>query len=133
MSGVDTSKVCVLDPTAKRTLAPVDAKRFDYFVIGGILGDEAFNGRTGAKITSALRGCAVRNLGSKQFTIDGAAGVTWKILKGAKLANIPLHDGATIAIREGESVDLPYAFPIVDGAPFLSEELVTYLRKKKGF
>src|SRR3989338_3258371 len=30
---------CILDPNAKRTLTPKEAKKFNFFIFGGILGD----------------------------------------------------------------------------------------------
>lgn len=35
----DKSRVCLLDPSATKELAPVDSESFDVFLFGGILGD----------------------------------------------------------------------------------------------
>jgi ribosome biogenesis SPOUT family RNA methylase Rps3 len=34
------AKVCLLDPKAAKDLAPADGDQFDYFLFGGILGDD---------------------------------------------------------------------------------------------
>lgn len=69
------NRVCLLDSEAPLTLSPEDAANFDYFLLGGILGnvDEFDFDRT-----SILReqGFARRNLGSMQMTTDTAAIVT---------------------------------------------------------
>jgi hypothetical protein len=44
---VDPRRVVVLDPEASQILSPHDAADFDYFLVGGILGEEELNGRTG--------------------------------------------------------------------------------------
>ena len=36
--GEDKRRVCLLDPSADKDLSPEDAKRFDVFLFGGILG-----------------------------------------------------------------------------------------------
>lgn len=68
-------RVCLLDSEAPETLSPADAPKFDYFLLGGILGnvDEFDFDRT-----SVLRdlGYPRRNLGNMQMTTDTAAMVT---------------------------------------------------------
>ena len=39
-------KACILDPEAKQTLTPSLAKKFNYFIFGGILGDDPPKERT---------------------------------------------------------------------------------------
>src|SRR3989344_5207445 len=55
--------VCVLDPAATKTLTPEEAKTFDYFVFGGILGDDPPRKRTEPELTSKMSGVAARNIG----------------------------------------------------------------------
>lgn len=69
----DSSRVCLLDPSAEKTLSPEDSDKFDWFLFGGILGDHPPRDRTGE-----LRkyGYVGRNLGKKQMTTDTAVRVT---------------------------------------------------------
>ena len=36
---IPPEKTCILDPKAEKVLTPADAKKFEYLVFGGILGD----------------------------------------------------------------------------------------------
>lgn len=66
---IPISKVCLLDPRAPRVLSPADGAPgvFEYFLFGGILGDDPPRDRTGE-----LRklGFETRHLGSVQMTTD---------------------------------------------------------------
>ncbi|KAJ9119769.1 hypothetical protein QFC22_003479 [Naganishia vaughanmartiniae] len=66
---IPISKVCLLDPKAERVLSPEDGEPgvFEYFLFGGILGDDPPRDRTGE-----LRrmGFETRHLGSVQMTTD---------------------------------------------------------------
>ncbi|KAJ9115767.1 hypothetical protein QFC24_006875 [Naganishia onofrii] len=68
---IPISKVCLLDPKAERVLSPEDGEEgvFEYFLFGGILGDDPPRDRTGE-----LRrmGFETRHLGSVQMTTDTA-------------------------------------------------------------
>ena len=126
-------KVCILDPKANKILRPEEAKEFDYFVIGGILGEEKLNGRTERELTKKMKDAEVRNIGPKQFTIDNAVYVVHEIVNGKELSEIPMRDGAEIEIKEGESVLLPYTYPVEIGQPLMNPKLIEYLKHKKGF
>ncbi|ORX48026.1 DUF431-domain-containing protein [Hesseltinella vesiculosa] len=78
LPGVDPSKVCLLDPSAEKELSPEDAETFDYFLFGGILGDDPPRDRTGE-----LRklGFAGRRLGPVQMTTDTALNVTRRVVE----------------------------------------------------
>jgi ribosome biogenesis SPOUT family RNA methylase Rps3 len=131
---LDWKRVCILDPKAKVELKPEDKENFDYFVFGGILGDETFNGRTGDELTKRLPAQAeIRHIGNKQFSTDNAVFVTKLIIDGKKLNEIKMQDNAEISIKEGESVILPYCYPILKGKPQISSKLISYLKKKKEF
>ena len=68
-SPVPIEKVCLLDPRAPRVLSPADGApgAFEFFLFGGILGDDPPRDRTGE-----LRklGFETRHLGSVQMTTD---------------------------------------------------------------
>ena len=126
-------RVCVLDPKAKEELKPEDKEKFDYFVFGGILGDEEFNGRTGKELTERMsKKVVLKHLGNKQFSTDNALFVSKMILDGKKLSEIKTQWQAEIEINEVESIILPYCYPLVDGKPQMSPALIRYLKLKKG-
>ncbi len=125
---VDPKRTIVLDPTAENVLTPEDLNNFDYFVVGGILGEEAFNGRTGTELTSTIEGAQLRNIGPKQLCIDGAVYVVMKILGGDRLESIDFADELEVEFGENESVVLPYRYPVVDGHPLINPKLIEYLR-----
>lgn len=70
---VDISKVCLLDPKAPKALSPSDGEVFDWFLYGGILGDDPPRDRTAELRKLGFEG---RHLGSVQMTTDTALGVT---------------------------------------------------------
>ncbi|MSS74143.1 hypothetical protein EXS72_00685 [Candidatus Pacearchaeota archaeon] len=126
-------KACILDPNAKETLTPKDAKQFKYFIIGGILGDYPPKKRTKEELTDKLHNIPARNLGKKQFSTDNAVYVLKKIIDGTPLNKLQFQNKITIKINEVESVDLPYYYPLINGKPRISEKLITFLKNKKDF
>ena len=130
---VPLSKVCVLDPDAHKMLTPADAKKFDYFIFGGILGNDPPQKRTGPELTSLFTyPIETRNIGSKQMSTDNAVAVVQKIVNGKRFEQLPFQDGIEIDLKEGESIMFPYRYLLKDGKPLVSEELMEYLKKKKG-
>ncbi|KAJ7130408.1 SAM-dependent RNA methyltransferase [Mycena epipterygia] len=107
-------KVCLLDPKAELPLSPEDGDgRFEWFLFGGILGDDPPRDRT-----SELRvlGFPTRHLGPVQMTTDTALGVT-KLVVDDKipLDDIPYVNFPTIVFNPKESVEMPFRY-IADGA-----------------
>ncbi len=127
------ANACVLDPDAKELLNPVNAAPFQYFIFGGILGEEGFNWRTKKELTRYLASMKSFHLGDGQFSTDNAVYVTKQIIEGRTLGKMPFLDTAEIELKKGESVILPYRYPLVKGKPHISRELVTYLKNKKSF
>ncbi len=72
---IPVGRVCLLDPKAPAVLAPEDGEpgRFDFFLFGGILGDDPPLDRTGALRKLGFEG---RHLGPVQMTTDTALAVT---------------------------------------------------------
>ncbi|MEK6899131.1 MAG: SAM-dependent methyltransferase [Nanoarchaeota archaeon] len=124
---------CILDPDAKETLTPEIAKNYEYFIFGGILGDEKFNWRTRDELTKYMKNIPAFNLGNGQFSTDNAVLVTNEIIKGKELGEIEFKDELEIKIKKGESIILPYRYPLINGRAQISSELVRYLKKKKDF
>ena len=125
--------VCVLDPTVQRTLDIFEARLFNYFIFGGILGDYPPKQRTRAELTSIIPDAQVRNIGTEQMSTDNAVLVVSEIVKGRKFEELQFQDTIEIEINEVESVQLPYRYRVIDMKPFVSAELVDYLKKKKSF
>ncbi|HLC20327.1 MAG TPA: SAM-dependent methyltransferase [Candidatus Nanoarchaeia archaeon] len=124
--------VCVFDPAARKTLTPADAKKFDYFVFGGILGDDPPQQRTAPELTDRMSGVSVRNIGTKQMSTDTAVYVVQEILHGKKISELCFQDGLEISLGKNESTLLPYRYLLVRGKPMISRELVSYIKKRKG-
>lgn len=130
---LNLKNACVLDPTAKKTLTPQEAKRFDYFIFGGILGNFPPQKRTTPELTSKLKNATARNLGKAQMSTDTAVYVVKQIVEGKKLSDIAFQDEIEIELGKNESTILPYHYVIINKKPLISKELVNYLKKKKGF
>jgi ribosome biogenesis SPOUT family RNA methylase Rps3 len=120
-------KIIILDPLADLTLIPDEASHH-ILVIGGILGDNPPQGRTFKYITSKLPHCKARNLGKKQFSIDGAIYVAKLISEGKKLEEIPIMENLIIKVDDFHEIILPYVYPLVNNKPLISDELIEYLK-----
>jgi ribosome biogenesis SPOUT family RNA methylase Rps3 len=127
------ARVCILDPTATQILTPEDANQFDYVIIGGILGDKEFNGRTGKELSITLPNAQLRHLGPKQFSTDNAVYVTTRILAGLPFEKFTFVDAVEIEINEYESVELPFRYPILKDQPLMNPKLLQHLIKKRSF
>ncbi|KAF8208071.1 SAM-dependent RNA methyltransferase [Mycena galopus ATCC 62051] len=112
--GTALGKVCLLDPKAEAALSPEDGDgRFEWFLFGGILGDDPPRDRT-----SELRvlGFPTRHLGSVQMTTDTALGVTKLVVQDQiPLDDIPYVNFPTIVFNPKESVEMPFRY-IAEGS-----------------
>jgi len=106
-------QVCLLDPKAPSELSPEDGDgRFQWFLFGGILGDDPPRDRT-AELR--VMGFPTRHLGPIQMTTDTALGVTKKVVcDKVPLDKIPYIDYPTITFSPKESVEMPFRY-IADG------------------
>jgi ribosome biogenesis SPOUT family RNA methylase Rps3 len=121
----------VLDPLAPLPLTPEDMQKANYVVIGGILGDREFTGKTKAWITSKMQ-CVARNLGKIQLSIDIAAYVAREMLEGKTISQIPLTSEVEIEHEDGHITVLPYGYPIVNGRVLITPGLIQYLKRNLG-
>jgi len=107
--GVSIGRVCLLDPKSEHELLPEDGDgRFEWFLFGGILGDDPPRDRT-----SELRvyGFPTRHLGPTQMTTDTALGVTKLVVEDKMpLDKIPYVDYPTIKFNSKESVEMPFRY-----------------------
>jgi len=124
-------KLVILDPRAKKALAPRDLNGDAIAVVGGILGDRPPRGRTRTLLTSKAPKAKIRNLGRDQFPIDSAVYVIQTIMHGKKISAILIKRGLILRVKLKPSgvyeVELPYVYPIVANKPFISSKLLKYL------
>lgn len=130
---LDLNRACVLEPFAPQTLSPKEASSFDYYIFGGILGDEKFNRRTEQELTRFLTKARKRNIGKEQFSTDNAVFVTNQICKGYSLKDQKFQDTLELHFNRIESVILPYRYPLIKGKPRISPALIKYLKEKETF
>lgn len=128
--------ICVLSQYSEKTLETSDKNKFEYFVFGGILGDNPAKKRTN-EIIDELNSKKIkfeeRNLGNKQMPTDVAVYVAKKILEGKKLGDFRFVDEVEIEINNNESVTLSFRYVVDKNKVIISEELVEYLRKREEF
>lgn len=121
-------RCCLLDPTATEALEPQDSLDFDYFLFGGILGDDPPRDRTGELRKLGFVG---RNLGPVQMTTDTAVRTAVRVLQhNQKLENIPYIDNPELRFNEHESTIMPFRY-IRDesGAPIMPEGMVNLIQE----
>jgi len=134
VSKLNLKNACILDPEAKKTLAPKEAKKFKYFIFGGILGDYPPKKRTAKELTKFLgKNIARRNIGRKQFSTDNAVYVVNQIQKGRPFSKLKFQDTLEIHFNKIESLILPYRYTLVgkNNEPFISKELLKFLSHKR--
>jgi len=130
---MNLSNACVLDPEADNSLTIRESQKFDYFLFGGILGDNPPKKRTREELSTFIPQAAIRNIGKKQMATDNAVFVVREILKGKKLKNLNFRSYLEIKINKIESIILPYKYVLVNKKPLISKEIINYLKKKRGF
>ncbi|MEK6927233.1 MAG: SAM-dependent methyltransferase [Nanoarchaeota archaeon] len=133
VKSLSLKNACILDPDATQELSPQD-KSFNYFIFGGILGDNPPRKRTGPELTQFLPNLEKRHIGKEQFSTDNAVFVTHNIIVN-KIPLNQMHFQTEIEIRKNkiESFILPYKYPLVNGKPRISKELVKFLKAKEEF
>lgn len=120
---------CLFDMESDKRLLPSEAGKFSYFIFGGILGDNPPRKRTGEELTRFMKNVCVRNIGKSQFSTDSAVFVVKEICSGKRLEEIKFVDEIEVRINKIESTSLPYKYPLKNGKPTISKELVKYLKK----
>ena len=123
-------KACVLDPSSTRELTPREASKYDYFIFGGILGDNPQRFRTKKLITSKLN-LPSFNLGKRQMSTDTAVIVCSEIVNGKPLEKMKFQDDYEIAEGCGFYRILPYRYLIEKGKIAFAPGLKAFLKKLK--
>jgi len=129
VTSLNLQKTCILDPESSKTLIPKDKNNFEYFIFGGILGDNPPKRRTSPELTSKIKNTETRNIGDKQMSTDNAVYVVKTILSGIPIDKILFQDKIEIQINDIESTILPYRYALVNKKPLISSELLKYLKK----
>ncbi|GAA5850608.1 hypothetical protein JCM8547_001928 [Rhodosporidiobolus lusitaniae] len=124
--GIPLDKVCLLDPRATQEIGPEDKDKFEWFLFGGILGDDPPRDRTGQL---RAHGYPSRHLGPIQMTTDTAVAVTADcVQRGKTLQTIEFVDHPEIKFNEHESVTMPFIYRKgEDGEPILPEGMKEHL------
>jgi len=125
-----TEELLILDPRAEETLAYSDLLDYKYIVVGGILGDHPPRGRTYELLTSRIRGVDSRNIGDKQYSIDGSVYYVEFLWKNKSMENYEFVDGVTLDTNYG-NIYLPYRYPLINNKPLIAPGLVEYLKNEK--
>jgi ribosome biogenesis SPOUT family RNA methylase Rps3 len=120
-------RICLLDPQGKQELSPSDAKEFDVFLFGGILGDDPPRDRTGELRKKGFQG---RRLGPKQMTTDTAVRVTrMVIVDQIPLDKIPYVDSPELQLGEHESTEMPFRYVVgKDGKPVMPVGMIDLIK-----
>ena len=119
---------CVLDPSATKSLSPKEASKYDYFIFGGILGDNPQRFRTKKELTSVLK-LPSFNLGPKQMSTDTAVYVTKKILDGRKFKDFKFVEEIEFEDKDGCFVGLPFRYVTEKGKIIIAKGLREFVLK----
>src|SRR3989344_4761935 len=122
-------RACILDPSAVKTLTPEIAKRFDYFIFGGILGDNPQRFRTKKELSSKLS-FPKFNLGTKQMSTDTAEIVCKKIVDGLDLNKLEFVEEYFVDEGKGLERILPYRYLVEAGEAVFTPGLRKLLKKQ---
>lgn len=129
---LNIKRVCILDPLTQKTLSPEDSELFDYFVFGGILGNEPMEGRTKKELS--IPGVPRRNLGKLQMSTDTAVLVTYKIInKKISFSRLKFKDEIEIKIGKNLSTILPYRYLVEKNKVILPKGLIKHLKTEDSF
>ena len=107
-------KACVLDPSSTKTLTPKEAKKYHYFIFGGILGDNPQRFRTKRELSSVLK-LPTYNLGDRQMSTDTAVIVCKKIVDGTPLEKLKFIEELEFEEGDGFYRILPYRYLMEKG------------------
>ncbi len=126
-------RMCLLDMDADEFLSTKDKQQFDYFLFGGILGDNPRKHRTG-ELRDKIK-TETRSLGDKQMSTNTAVYVANKILQGSDLMKMRFADEVEIILDEdedsGESLILPFRYVIEDDSVVLPDGFIEFIKNKK--
>ena len=102
-------------------------------IFGGILGDYPPKKRTGPELTQFMKNTEVRDIGKEQMSTDNAVYTVKQIADGRRFDELKFKDKVSIQLDKFEFVDLPYRYNLVNGKPFMSPKIISYLKKNGAF
>lgn len=123
---INKKEVLILDPQSKKKLTYNDLLNYKYIIVGGILGDHPPRGRTKKLLTDNLPDIESRNIGEKQYSIDGSIYYVNYLWRNKSMDRYQYVDGVEIETLNG-SIYLPFRYPVVNGKPLLAPGLKEYL------
>jgi len=121
---------CILDPESNETLTTQKAAEIDFFIFGGILGDNPPKKRTEIELTRFIKNHKTYNIEKKQMSTDNAVLTVKRILNGENIKEMKFQDKIEIKIDDIMTTILPYRYPLVNGKPQISQELVDFIKKR---
>jgi ribosome biogenesis SPOUT family RNA methylase Rps3 len=128
---LDWKRVCILDPEADKILKASDAKIFDYYVFGGILGDYPPKKRTKEELTVRFSSnSGKRNIGKEQFPTDNAVYVVKEIVSGKEFEDMKFIEGVSIKVDKVMDIEMPFRYASVNGKPLMGKKLRKYIIDK---
>lgn len=128
---LQNGRVCLLDPRAPQDIQPSEARDFDYFVFGGILGDHPPRDRTSEIKMQYPELVVGRRLGDKQMTTDTAVRTTQLIVeKKTPLEQIRFIDYPEFRFNENEATEMPFRYVLdAQGDPILPKGMLELIKK----
>ncbi|AQZ17610.1 SFM1 (YOR021C) [Zygosaccharomyces parabailii] len=128
---LQNGRVCLLDPRAPQDVQPSEARDFDYFVFGGILGDHPPRDRTSEIKMQYPELVVGRRLGDKQMTTDTAVRTTQLIVeKKIPLEQIRFIDYPEFRFNENEATEMPFRYVLdAQGEPILPKGMLELIKK----
>ena len=121
-----------LDLWADRVLEPWEAASVNCILVGGIMGDHPPRGR-GMLLSLENPWAPPRSLGPWQLSVDGTVKLTLQaIQRGVRPDMLEVVEGVSLEVDAGlgkVTVELPFAYPLRDGKPWISGELVRLLAR----
>ena len=127
---LDFGRGCILDPNAEKTLTPGDAKKFDFLIFGGILGDNPPQART-KEFLSKRSSFPTRNLGKVQMPTNVAVIASKMIIDGKRLEQIEFADNIELPVSKMLSIHLPYRYISKNGKLLLPDYLIKFIKKRQ--
>ena len=94
------------------------------------MGDYPPKKRTKDELTDFMKNVKAFNIGKDQMSTDNAIYTVKEIISGKELKKLKFQEGLDIKINKIQSTQLPYKYNLVKGKPFVSKELIKFIKNK---